>query len=107
MRNARFATDFGPIEDGCKCTTCRPREEGGLGVTRSYMHHTAAKETVGAHLLSVHNVYYQLSLMRQVREAILAGEYPDFVKAFFAKRHPKGDVPDWAKDALKSVGVDI
>jgi tRNA-guanine family transglycosylase len=107
LRNAQFATDFGPVEDGCKCTTCKSREEGGLGVTRSYMHHMVAKETVGAHLLTVHNVFYQLNLMRQVREAILEDTYPDFVKTFFANRHPKGDVPDWAREALKSVGVEI
>lgn len=50
LRHASFANDFGPIEEGCQCTSCRPKSRGGLGVTRAYIHHLASKETVGAHL---------------------------------------------------------
>ncbi|PTU20239.1 hypothetical protein P175DRAFT_0517219 [Aspergillus ochraceoroseus IBT 24754] len=50
LRNAAFACDFSPVEEGCTCATCRPREQGGLGITRAYIHHLAAKETAGAHL---------------------------------------------------------
>lgn len=50
LRHASYAEDFSPIQDGCTCTCCRPKEEGGLGITRAYVHHLAAKETVGAHL---------------------------------------------------------
>lgn len=71
------------------------------------MHHMAAKETVGAHLTSMHNVYYQLSLMRQVRDAIIEDRYPAFLKEFFKMRHPDGNVPEWAKEALGRVGVEI
>src|SRR6201996_5422144 len=46
MRNARFATDFDPVEEGCGCPCCRPAAaEGSLGVTRAFVHHNAAKET--------------------------------------------------------------
>lgn len=50
LRNKCFADDFTPIEEGCTCTICRPVDQGGLGVTKAYMHHVTAKETVGAHL---------------------------------------------------------
>ncbi len=50
LRHASFATDFSPIELDCTCTCCRPASEGGLGITRAYIHHVAAKETAGAHL---------------------------------------------------------
>lgn len=50
FRNKIYAQDFTPIEEGCKCTCCRPADEGGLGITKAYMHHVTAKETVGAHL---------------------------------------------------------
>ena len=109
LRSAGFANDFRPIMEGCGCVCCRPKEEGGLGVTRAYAYHTAAKETVGAHLLSIHNVYYQLHLMGRVRDAIIADSFPEFLRSFFSKLY-KGDrskYPTWAVDALRGVGVDL
>lgn len=50
LRHASYAEDFRPIEDDCACPCCRPAEQGGLGITRAYIFHLAAKETVGAHL---------------------------------------------------------
>lgn len=77
-------------------------------MTRSFVHHLAAKETVGAHLLTIHNVYYQLNLMKQVRNAILEDRYPDFVKTFFYTRHPdRATIPTWATEALEQVGVHL
>jgi queuine tRNA-ribosyltransferase len=108
LRNAAYSEDFSPIEEGCKCTCCRPPEEGGLGITRAYIYHVTAKETAGAHLLTMHNVHYQLNLMRQVREAILEDRYPKFLREFFAKLYSdKRDYPDWAVTALRGVGVDL
>lgn len=105
-RNAAFANDFTPIDVTCKCTTCRPQSEGGLGITRAYLYHIASKETVGAHLITMHNVHYQLDLMRRARDAILEDRYPAFVKDFFGKMYPDG-APQWAVEALKSVGVEV
>ncbi|RYP65869.1 hypothetical protein DL771_008098 [Monosporascus sp. 5C6A] len=110
LRNARYASDFGPVEDGCGCVCCRPRDQqGGLGVTRAFVHHNAAKETVAAHLLTIHNVHYQLDLMRRVREAVVADEYPAFLRRFFADLYPdsRADYPAWAVEALRGVGVDL
>ncbi|RMZ73381.1 hypothetical protein GMOD_00007888 [Pyrenophora seminiperda CCB06] len=109
LRNAIHSEDFGPIEEGCKCTCCRPALEGGLGITRAYVYHVTAKETAGAHLLTMHNVYYQLNLMRLAREAIMEDRYPQFVKHFFDTLYSgaKEKYPKWAVDALKGVGVDL
>lgn len=109
LRNAKYMTDFGPIEEGCDCACCRPREHrGGLGITRSFVNHNAAKETVAAHLLTIHNVFYQLDLMRRIREAIIADRFPDFIKDFFADLYddPK-KYPDWAVDTLRVVNVHL
>ncbi|KAF7574994.1 Tgt Queuine archaeosine tRNA-ribosyltransferase [Pyrenophora tritici-repentis] len=109
LRNAMYSEDFGPIEEGCNCTCCRPISEGGLGITRAYVYHVTAKETAGAHLLTMHNVHYQLNLMRLVRDAITEDQYPQFVKGFFSKLYSgdKENYPKWAVDALKGVGVDL
>lgn len=109
LRRASYADDFRPVEEGCKCTCCRPPAEGGLGITRAYIHHVAAKETAGAHLLSMHNVHYLLDLMRKAREAIVGDRYPDFLKEYFQKLYD-GDMekyPQWAVGALKGVGIDL
>ncbi|KAF1830069.1 queuine tRNA-ribosyltransferase [Decorospora gaudefroyi] len=109
IRNAVYSEDFGPIEKGCRCTCCRPTSEGGLGITRAYIYHVTAKETAGAHLLTMHNVHYQLNLMRLAREAILKDRYPHFVRDFFSKLYD-GDqqkYPEWAVTALRGVGVDL
>jgi queuine tRNA-ribosyltransferase catalytic subunit len=108
LRHAKHANDFGPVEEGCGCVCCR-KCEGGLGVTRAFIHHIAAKETVGAHLLTIHNVWYQISLMRRVRDAIIEDRYPAFLKAFFSDLHggDKGKYAEWAVDALRRVGVDL
>ena len=73
------------------------------------MHHIAAKETVGAHLLTMHNVWYQLALMRSVRESIIEDRFPALLKQFFSDLHEgeKSKYPDWAVEALQTVGVDL
>jgi queuine/archaeosine tRNA-ribosyltransferase len=57
----------------------------------------------------MHNVHYQLNLMRLVREAILEDQYPQFVKSFFGKLYAgkKDKYPAWAVTALQGVGVDL
>lgn len=105
LRNRQYSADFSPIDPACKCTACRSQEEGGLGVTRAYIYHTAAKETVGAHLVTMHNIHYQLDLMRRAREAIIRDSFPAFVREFFTALYPKDNYPSWAEDALKGVGI--
>lgn len=107
LKNSKFATDFCPIEDGCGCVCCR-KGDGSIGVTRAFVHHNTAKETVSAHLLSLHNVWYQLNLMSEIRAAIMADEYPAFLRRFFANLYPdRASYPEWAVDALRGVGVDL
>ncbi|KAA8914445.1 hypothetical protein TRICI_002888 [Trichomonascus ciferrii] len=109
LRHRSYATDTRAIDPGCACPVCRPAAEGGMGMSRAMVFHVAGKETVGAHLLTLHNVFYQLQLMRNARRAILADTYPDFVRQFFHDWY-NGDrekYPQWAIDSLKSVNIDL
>ncbi|KAG6142804.1 hypothetical protein E4U38_005027 [Claviceps purpurea] len=107
IRNAAFANDFGPLEDGCGCMCCR-QEDGGMSITRAYVHHNTSKETVAAHLLTIHNVWYQLNLMRELRQSIIEDRFPARVQQFFADRYKdKANYPDWAVTALRLVNVDL
>lgn len=76
IRNAVYAEDRQPIEDGCACSTCQT-------FTRAYLRHLfVAKETLGLHLGTVHNVHFMLTLMNDIRQAIKEGRYPTFREAF-------------------------
>ncbi|KAI9804535.1 MAG: hypothetical protein M1825_001434 [Sarcosagium campestre] len=108
LRHASFANDLGPIDAACSCACCRSTDDGGLGITRAYVHHLAAKETVGAHLLTMHNVHYMLSLMKLARNAIIEDRYPAFLREFFGRLYTdKSQYPSWAVTALRKVGVDL
>ncbi|KAI9892231.1 MAG: hypothetical protein M1814_001690 [Vezdaea aestivalis] len=108
IRHASFATDFSSIEPDCECRCCRPVDRGGLGVTKALMCHLAGKETAGAHLLTIHNVHYQLALMKRARSAIMQDRFPAFLRAFFQKLYGHQDkYPGWVVGALRKVGVDL
>ncbi|MCJ1253715.1 hypothetical protein MMC24_001527 [Lignoscripta atroalba] len=109
LRNSVYSEDFVPIELGCGCVCCRSTDEGGLGITRAYIYHVAAKETAGAHLLTMHNVHYLLNLMNDVKTAIIEDKYPEFIQAYFNRLYG-GDtskIPQWALTALRGVGVNL
>uniref|UniRef100_A0A914W410 Queuine tRNA-ribosyltransferase catalytic subunit 1 n=1 Tax=Plectus sambesii TaxID=2011161 RepID=A0A914W410_9BILA len=95
-----FLNDFRPIQEDCGCNTCKR-------YTRSYLHSVINQETIACHLVSIHNIQYELTLMKGIRESIEKDTFPAFVKEFFVKQFPNGDPPQWARDALASVGITI
>ncbi|KAK8207399.1 queuine tRNA-ribosyltransferase [Phyllosticta capitalensis] len=107
LRRVAYANDFSPIEEGCVCTCCRPREEGGLGITKAFIYHVASKETSAAHLLTMHNVQFQISLMESVRKSIIEDQFPQFLRDFFLKLYPNKKYPEWVVGALEGVGVQL
>lgn len=113
LKHSEYANDFRVVEEGCGCVCCRPKGDvrdglEGLGITRAFIHHNVGKETVAAHLLTIHNVWYQLNLMREARDSIIADQFPEFIKAFFARLYPdRSQYPEWAVDALRGVAVDL
>jgi len=69
LKNARFAEDFSPLDPECACKVCRQH-------TRAYLRHLhKAGEILGAILLTYHNLWLYLELMRDARQAIAAGEF--------------------------------
>ena len=45
--------------------------------TRAYLHTIVTRETTACHLLSVHNIAYQMRLMGQIRAAVMEDRYVD------------------------------
>ena len=67
LRNARHATDGGPLDPACPCATC-------AGWSRGYLRHLLlVGEPTAARLLTVHNLHWTLDLVRRCRSAIVAG----------------------------------
>ena len=73
FRNAKFAHDAGPIDEKCTCPVCTG------GYSRALIRHMVTqKEMLGGILLSQHNIYFLLDLMRRARQAIIDGRYAEF-----------------------------
>ncbi|MFV2072193.1 MAG: tRNA guanosine(34) transglycosylase Tgt [Thermoanaerobaculales bacterium] len=69
IKNARFAMDPRPLDEACTCPTCAVYSRAAL------RHFFIAKEVISVVLLTIHNLTFFLSLMREAREAIMAGRY--------------------------------
>ena len=52
-------------------------------------------------------VFFQLKLMKNIRESIKEDKFPQFVNDFFHKMFPEKDYPKWAVDALQNVNIHI
>ena len=86
IRNARYKTDAGPIDETCGCHTCTGAGGGG-GFSRAYLHHLdRCGEMLGPMLASIHNLHYYLHLMREVRRALDEGRFEAFRLRFKADR---------------------
>ncbi len=89
IRNSRYRDDLGPIDESCACPVCTPRDHGDdrPAYSRSYLYHLQkAQEILGAHLATVHNLYFYLDLMRQMREAIAQGAFAAWRRQFHEDR---------------------
>jgi queuine tRNA-ribosyltransferase len=72
LRNARFARDELPLEEGCDCPAC-------VRFTRAYIRHLVNQnEVLGLRLLSLHNLRFLMKLTQDAREAIERGGFADF-----------------------------
>jgi queuine tRNA-ribosyltransferase len=78
IRNAVHQKATGPIEAGCECYTCRH-------YSRSYLRHLdKCNEILGAHLNTVHNLFFYQRLMREIRAAIEAQRLDAYIAEFYA-----------------------
>lgn len=80
IRNSKHQFDTQPIDDKCRCYTCQ-------NYSRSYLRHLdKCKEILGAHLNTIHNLYYYQELMQGIRKAIEENRFNEFVSEFYALR---------------------
>jgi queuine tRNA-ribosyltransferase len=80
IRNSRYQADTRPLDEACGCYTCR-------NYSRAYLRHLdKCGEMLGSRLNTIHNLYYYLSLMREIRAAIENRDFDRFVREFYRQR---------------------
>lgn len=85
LRNAEYAHDFRPIQEGCGCYACR-------NFSRAYIRHLLkAGEVLGIRLTTIHNLWYLCHLMADLRQAIQDGCFTEFRREFWRQYQPWGN----------------
>lgn len=122
LKKKRYANDFQKIEETCTCSTCCLYSRAVLFQLFDN------NDSLGCQLLSVHNIAYQMRLMQDIRDAIEADTFPEFIRKFMfdyyknsyqnqemlGKKGSKKDpgkllgskgYPVWIENALTSVNI--
>lgn len=75
IKQAQYKEDARPLDGRCKCYTCQR-------FTRAYLRHLfQANEILFSTLATLHNVQWYLDIMRGIRQSILLGTFPAYLKA--------------------------
>ncbi len=78
IRNSQYREDFSPIEQACGCYTCK-------NYTKAYLAHLfRANEILASTLSSIHNLYFMVNFLEDIRESILANNFLSFKKEFIS-----------------------
>jgi queuine tRNA-ribosyltransferase len=93
IRNACYESDTRPLDESCSCYTC-------THYSRSYLRHLdRCGEILAARLGTIHNLFYYLSLMQSMREAIEQRRFGKFRADFRSRRRGSpGDEVDASSD---------
>lgn len=101
LDNKLMKLDFNSIDNECKCEVC-------IKYTRSYLY-LLGDNPRRCSLISFHNVYYLLNLMKEMRKSILLNECDKFVNNFISEQLKFSNDEEleknkWILNALDSVG---
>lgn len=84
IKNARYERDMAPIEEGCRCPTCRT-------YSRAYIRHLMkANEMLGMRLCVMHNLFFYNHLMEEIRDALDQGCFAEFKRQTLAEMEENG-----------------
>ena len=76
ITNRRFKETSGPLQENCNCYTC-------TNFSTAYLHHLfKSRELLGLRLASIHNLWFVLHLMEDIRAAIIEGRFQSFRRRF-------------------------
>ena len=84
LRYEKFLHDQGPIDEGCVCYAC-------ANFPKSYITHLLrAGEHLGGMLASIHNLYFIVNLVKDIRTSILEERFESF-RDTFMQRYAKSN----------------
>ena len=79
IENVEFRLDTNPVEFDCQCYTCK-------NYSRAYISHLfRGKEMLAGTLASIHNVYFLVNLVKNIRQSILDDKFEEYKKEFLGK----------------------
>lgn len=74
--NASYRLQHGPLDSTCACYTCQR-------FSAAYLHHLfKSKELLAYRLATIHNLYFILDFMKEIRQAVLDDRFTAYRKAF-------------------------
>src|SRR5215469_6283012 len=74
IKQTQYKEDAGPVDEACPCYTCR-------NFSRAYLRHLfLAGEMTFSTLATLHNLRRYLDIMREIRQAILLGKFPELLR---------------------------
>ncbi len=80
LRNARFRTDFRPVQPDCDCFVCANH-------TRAYLRHLfTSREWLAPIMATIHNLHHFAVLMREMRGRIIDGSFQQWRADWHRKR---------------------
>ncbi|RZB54397.1 queuine tRNA-ribosyltransferase [Asbolus verrucosus] len=100
LKKEQFKKDFRPIDENCPCNTCK-------NYTRAYLSGIVTVLPVACHLITEHNLVFQMSLMKDIRESIKTNKFPQFVAKFMLDLYPDKNYPTWIRDSLSAVNIKL
>ncbi len=73
VKGSSYKEDLRPVEEGCSCYCCR-------NFSRAYIRHLIhVGEISGVRLLTIHNMHCYMTFMRNMRDAIAADSFPEWL----------------------------
>jgi queuine tRNA-ribosyltransferase len=79
IKGAKYREDFSPLDPGCSCYTC-------ANYTRAYIHHLfRAKDINASILVSLHNEFFVIQLVKQIRESVIDGSFFKLKKSWLTR----------------------
>ncbi|MBO7664809.1 tRNA-guanine transglycosylase [Candidatus Saccharibacteria bacterium] len=79
IKNAKYTHDFTPLEPDCSCECCQ-------NYTKAYLHHLFKTDEITAKVLaSIHNEYFVVHTVGQIRESLLGGTFQKYKTTFLGR----------------------
>ena len=83
IKNAKYARDFTALMPDCKCEFCQ-------NYTKAYLHHLFKTDEITAKVLaSIHNEYFIVHIVDQIRKSLQDGTFQDYKQTFLSRYYHK------------------